>query len=201
MSLTDGLQVHDNEGNARNLMFDLENGSLVAIDTAFTAIRALNSYSQGLRDRYLERLRRFLTAVLGGDETKTIEALAPARTFIMNETGHDVGVEGCLAMARGVAAGARRVATLTPEVLSVMKERVRGMVRVDWEDVWKKGIEMIDLDFLRAVLGVFRDVVAIHHPPVDTPAVTGQDTEGSDDLPQCPCPRDPGTGSAGRSHV
>lgn len=57
--------VHDNEGNAKNIMIE-KNGQVVAIDNIITCMDPQNSYSQAILSRYLSRIETFLRVILSG---------------------------------------------------------------------------------------------------------------------------------------
>lgn len=150
--------VHDNEGNARNIMFGPVTGAaddvfVYAIDTGITSLNSFDAFTRSKLQKYQERVGALLTLAFECEKNKDAEEEAAAgmlqstRTFLFAESAYDVGVEGCKHLLRGLKAMSIRIASLSLADLEELKERVRALVRVDWEHVWEKSVGLIRIDF------------------------------------------------------
>lgn len=162
--------VHDNEGNARNIMFGPLTGAtydlfVYAIDTGITSLNSFDAFTRLRLEKYQERVRALLKSAFGYEENKDAEQeavgmLQSTRVFIFAESASDIGVEGCKHLLRGLKAMSIQIASLNLSDLEELKERVAALVRVDWEHVWEKSVDLIRIDFLDGMLSLFKGVVA-----------------------------------------
>jgi hypothetical protein len=175
--------VHNNEGNASNILLT-DQGLCVAIDTALTSIRP-GGPSQKLLERHLQKVEDLFSLLsllhddLAGDSPSSeeervrcevISRLEPVRDFLWRATAHRISDELCLSIAREVLRGARRISTVFTagqsgrdeeeescrRRLRELKESVASSVTVDWERVWERSLELVNLEFLEEVLKVFQ---------------------------------------------
>jgi len=151
------MPVWDNEGNAQNLMFTVPDGHLVAIDQAHTTI---NSATFGVRyERYMTRAKNFAASCARLDATDADDE--PAWAALRMMLGATVGVvldrAAINAVKRGFNEALGRLALVTLDDLTALKNEVRSTVSVDWADVWRSGVAAIDEGF---ILSAIRAMVA-----------------------------------------
>jgi hypothetical protein len=107
-----------------------------------------------------------------------IQRLEPVRDFLWRATAHRVSDEICLLIGRELLRGVRKIAAIlttteredqsltTPAVLAEegtvslrrfreLKERVAGLVTEDWELVWERSLQLVNVEFLEHVLDAF----------------------------------------------
>jgi len=67
---------------------------------------------------------------------------------------HDFCVQPFLLL--GFADAAIRVQKIELKQLEEMKEKVRVLIKTDWENVWKKDVDAIALSFLETMINIFK---------------------------------------------
>jgi len=145
----------------------------VAIDTCITSIHPINASSP--YEVYSNRVERFLDAIFSEDTRRVVVALEPVREFLYSATAYKVSrfLHVLLVIVRliimqvqdqqllDIANSIRKAITdiarnITAEQLVDLKAEVEAMVTVDWEGVWGKSIELINIEFLVGMLTLFR---------------------------------------------
>jgi hypothetical protein len=172
--------VHSNEGNASNILIT-EEGACVPIDTCLTSIHP--ETSRKLLERHLQKLEALFPllveisdSVLNEEDllarAAVIQRLEPVRDFLWRATAYRVSDEICLSIGKELLRGVRRiVAALLAEEESPaaaervseslrrfqeLKEQIGGSVTVDWEMVWERSLQLVNVEFLEEVLRAFQ---------------------------------------------
>mmetsp|Transcript_12119 Transcript_12119/g.18303 ORF Transcript_12119/g.18303 Transcript_12119/m.18303 type:complete len:215 (-) Transcript_12119:278-922(-) len=146
--------VHSNDGNAHNIIVQAS-GNCVAIDTCITSIHPINASSP--YEVYSNRVERFLDAIFSEDTRRVVVALEPVREFLYSATAYKVQDQQLLDIANSIRKAITDIArNITAEQLVDLKAEVEAMVTVDWEGVWGKSIELINIEFLVGMLTLFR---------------------------------------------
>ncbi|KAL6044767.1 Antitoxin protein of toxin-antitoxin system [Balamuthia mandrillaris] len=168
--------VWDNDGNAKNIILSKltakkQNGSdeaatdsedeeeegwrVVAIDQGLSCINP-ETFRSGY-DKYMNRVKEFALEVV---QEKPSEGLTKIRELLRLCTAYDITEAGMAELRQGIIDGMLfAVKALSREVLQELKDQVATMVTMDWADVWASGLQQINVDFIAAVLDIFREVL------------------------------------------
>ena len=156
----------DNEGNAGNILFSCQpedNGDhvkLVLIDQSISHITAPDNL-----EIYLRRVRNVIQDVLRnrscGKESETVK-------LICHYFEHSVGYEKEISdqdkqcIMDGLVSIVEKVSTWNRDTLETFKSHTNNMLTgSDWADVWKEGMNTIDIHFLCRIMDEF------HHSSVN----------------------------------
>lgn len=175
--------VHNNEGNASNILIT-EEGACVPIDTCLTSIHPETSTK--LLERHLQKLETLLpllSAISDSPERNSlneedillraavIHRLEPVRDFLWRATAYHVSDEICLLIGKELLRGVRGIVTslkLEEEIPAAqvstaslrrfqeLKDQIGESVTVDWEMVWERSLQLVNVEFLERVLESFR---------------------------------------------
>ena len=159
--------VHDNEGNASNLMLQPKTNDTVAISTPTqgcvvvaidTCVATIDPVKQRkMLEFYIHRVHMFLERV-HDTTTPVAVSLRQVREFLQNETCHESSDTDLMDIISGVRAGVQSILTvLTKDILRAELENLRAMVapNKDWEGVWAKSVDLVSLDSLYALYDCF----------------------------------------------
>lgn len=168
--------VHNNEGNASNILIT-DTGECVAIDTCLTSIHP--TVSKTLLERHVQKVESMysiLLPILRGNyeneeikqklETAALKRLETVKDFIWRATAYQISDDITLAIGREIIRGIRLIVTrlVVRSDLSVdlrcrfseVKEEIQTYVTEDWECVWERSLQLVNLDYLETMLGAFR---------------------------------------------
>mmetsp|Transcript_21456 Transcript_21456/g.39996 ORF Transcript_21456/g.39996 Transcript_21456/m.39996 type:complete len:643 (+) Transcript_21456:101-2029(+) len=136
-------------GNPENILFEMPPiFGTVAIDLICRAPQDLE-----LRDTMCSHIKELVK-----DHKSLREGLVSTRTFIKKESGVDIGEIGIETLARGFQSQLRTLCkVLNREVLETLKTTVSTMVPPDTMGHWTHQLELISIDFLVDVLGIFTE--------------------------------------------
>eukprot|EP01105_Mastigella_eilhardi_P021398 TRINITY_DN517_c1_g1_i1.p1 TRINITY_DN517_c1_g1~~TRINITY_DN517_c1_g1_i1.p1 ORF type:complete len:959 (-),score=233.08 TRINITY_DN517_c1_g1_i1:75-2735(-) len=150
-----------NEGNVHNIFFDVEDRSVYGIDNSMATIP-----KGPKRDAYIARLRKVLSNITAAPSV-VCEEMAAVRQFLAACTAVPATVATCVQLQLGLLEGVCDAhlgldfdAATSPVAL---KESVRNMIAMDWENVWANELKIIDTSFHDEVLAVFAEF----YPKVD----------------------------------
>jgi predicted amidohydrolase len=158
--------VHNNDGNVNNVLIS-PGGQLLMIDTCIVSIDPNNKYSKGLFAKYITKVKEWLKVMYTGSDEEVIAALARVREFTLNETGKVLTDASLLLIRDGARHEAFRLSKVKLADLVDMRSSIQKEVTVDWEAVWEKSMQKINVDYLEAILKVFVEGSALNTTEAD----------------------------------
>ncbi|XP_065182761.1 uncharacterized protein LOC135813598 isoform X2 [Sycon ciliatum] len=160
----------ENEGNPNNIIFS-PHGVAWGIDQALTSINP-HTFATGVA-KYIGKLRSFLKSVIEAEDPT--QSLGVVLDQIKMFTGYTVADQrtACTYIRHGLLSGLQRAAALD---FGEQRAKLDKMVQasMDWGNVWESGMKMINLDFLKEVQSVTRELLdtAMSSPHLSLPSLS-----------------------------
>lgn len=79
-------------------------------------------------------------------------------SFDLRNSGYDIGPEGSVAIQEGIIQTIKCFGSLSKADLQDIKTEVEKCCTHDWENVWSNMTQLIYIDFLDAVISIFREL-------------------------------------------
>jgi len=147
--------VWQNDGNLGNIFIQVQDSKcrIVGLDQAVTCIHTTVN-NIGYKN-YLDRVKTFFEAVVTSPDKESVQ-VKKVRELLQTFTGFDITEKGTIEIQMGIIETVLKLSEeFKMEDLVNLKEDLNKWIEQDWEQVWKKMIDLIYLDFFNGVLQLF----------------------------------------------
>jgi len=127
---------------------------VVALDQGLTPI----THPEGF-EKYANKTTTYITKLITHPEKEAAETKA-VRELMRGHSRYDIEVTGSLEIQHGVVEAVRGLAALSAEDVRQMKQHIQSLITSDVSNVWERGMQGVDVEFIISVIQIFRDCLA-----------------------------------------